>query len=216
MIRIGVIIPDRGDRPAFLANCLRMMRGQTLRPVGIALMNFVPRSGDKDITVRYREGYDFWRGDACDVIALIENDDYYTPRYLETMAAAWDEAGRPDIFGTDRTIYYNLNERAWKVMHHSRRSSAMSTLIRPNLPLTWPVDSDPYTDIHLWQTVKGCTKHFDPPICIGIKHGVGLCGGRMHVDQLERLEFKDPDHSQLRGWMDDESFNFYRQWDLGN
>jgi glycosyltransferase involved in cell wall biosynthesis len=209
MIRIGIIIPDRGDRPAFLANCLRMMRGQTLQPVGIALMNFAPRSADKDITVRYREGYDFWKGDTCDVIALIENDDYYAPDYLEKMAAAWDEAGRPDIFGTDRTIYYNLNERAWKVMLHSRRSSAMSTFIKPNLPLTWPVDSDPYTDIHLWKTVKGCTRTFDPPICIGIKHGVGLCGGRMHVDHLERLEYKDPNMAQLWAWMDSESFKFY-------
>ena len=209
MIRVGVIIPDRGDRPAFLANCIRMMRGQTLQPVGIALMNFPPRSNDKDITVRYREGYERWRGNSVDVIAFIENDDWYSPVYLETMAAAWDNAGRPDIFGTDRTVYYNLNERAWKTMLHSRRSSAMSTFIKPNLDLTWPVDSDPYTDIHLWRTVNGLTHTFDPPICIGIKHGVGLCGGRMHVDQLDRLEYKDPDHVQLREWMDDESFNFY-------
>lgn len=209
MVRIGVIIPDRGDRPSFLSNCLRMMRGQTLQPIGIALMSFAPTSAEKDITVRYRMGYNIWRGPRADVIALIENDDYYAPNYLETMAAAWLEAGKPNIFGTDRTIYYNLNERAWKVMLHSRRSSAMSTFIKPNLSIKWPADNDPYTDIHLWQNIEGVTKHFDPPICIGIKHGVGLCGGRMHTDHLDRLEHKDPDQSQLRAWMDDESFKFY-------
>lgn len=211
MIKIGVIIPDRGDRPEFLNNCLRMLKKQTLQPVGVALMNFEPRSSEKDITVRYREGYERWRGVGVDVIAFIENDDWYSPDYLEKMAEAWGKNGRPDIFGTDRTIYYNLNERAWKVMLHSRRSSAMSTFIKPNLDIQWPVDNDPYTDIALWRQLKGVTATFDPPICVGIKHGVGLCGGRMHTDHLERLENLDGSMVQLKQWMknDTESFYFY-------
>lgn len=211
MIKIGVIIPDRGDRPEFLNNCLRMLKKQTLQPVGVALMNFEPRSSEKDITVRYREGYERWRGVGVDVIAFIENDDWYSPDYLEKMAEAWETQGRPDIFGTDRTIYYNLNERAWKVMLHSRRSSAMSTFIKPNLDIQWPVDNDPYTDIALWRQLKGVTATFDPPICVGIKHGVGLCGGRMHTDHLERLENLDGSMVQLKQWMknDTESFYFY-------
>jgi hypothetical protein len=185
-----------------------MMYEQTLQPVGIVLANFAPTSNEKDITKRYRIGYKHWTK-SCDVIALIENDDYYSPDYLEKMATAWIERGKPDIFGTDRTIYYNLNERAWKVMLHSRRSSAMSTFIKPNLAIDWPVDNDPYTDIALWKQLQGVTHTFEPPICIGIKHGVGLCGGRMHVDNLDRLENKDPDHLQLQKWLDNESFNFY-------
>jgi hypothetical protein len=88
-MRIGVIIPDRGDRPEFLANCLRMLKRQTVKPVGIALINFPPTSNEKDITTRYRVGYSKWSASSCDVIALIENDDYYAPTYLEKMYKAW-------------------------------------------------------------------------------------------------------------------------------
>ena len=209
-IRIAVVIPDRGDRPSFLKNCLRMVNGQTLYPSSVHLMDYKPKSNEKDITQRYRIGYSEASKKGCDVIAFMENDDWYAVDYLEKMAAAWIVNGKPDIFGTDETIYYNLNEKAWKVMHHVHRSSAMSTLVRPNLKFDWCVDNEPYTDIHLWRTLKGVTHHFDEPICLGIKHGVGLCGGALHVDRLHQYVNKDPEMLQLKNWVDSESFYFYK------
>jgi hypothetical protein len=41
-MRVGVIIPDRGDRPRLLENCMRMLRAQTLQPVAVELINFTP------------------------------------------------------------------------------------------------------------------------------------------------------------------------------
>jgi hypothetical protein len=213
-MKVGVIIPDRGDRPKFLDNCLRMMEVQTLQPEIIKLINFPAYSPECDITPRYKLGYERMRRKGIDVIAFIENDDWYSPDYLETMCNAWNDQGRPDIFGTTYTIYYHIRQRAHFTMHHVTRSSAMSTLIVPDMNFKWCADNDPYTDIHLWQhcglnrLVWKPEKH----ICMGIKHGVGLCGGSTHTDRQDFFINKDHDKSFLKKTMDPDSFKFYSQY----
>lgn len=207
-MRIAVLIPDRGDRPKLLQNCLRMMAAQTLKPDHIEIVNDPPFSGKKDITWRYRTGYDRLRNRGFDVIALIENDDWYHPEYLETMVHQWQLFGKPELFGTDYTIYYHIRLMAWFTMHHPARSSAMNSLIVPDLAIRWPRDHDPYTDIHLWQQLSG--KNWHPPmICMGIKHEQGLHGGRNHTDRLDRYINHDSNHQFIRKHMDAESYAFY-------
>lgn len=178
-LKIGVIIPDRGDRPQFLAHCLKMMERQSLAPVrvlivtatspqplsktcaqmpsGEGLNSRLPVSflevpgvqGKFDITKRYRLGYEAMSAEV-DLIAFIENDDWYAPDYLERMGEEWLAQGRPDIFGTGYTIYYHLKQRAWFHWPHTPRASAMNTLLRPGMDMNWPMDEDPYTDLWLW------------------------------------------------------------------
>ena len=57
-MRTAVLIPSRNDRPDFLANCLRMMQAQTLQPYHIEIVDDKALSNEKDITLRYRIGYD--------------------------------------------------------------------------------------------------------------------------------------------------------------
>lgn len=245
-LKIAVLIPDRGDRPQLLANCLRMMEGQTLKPAHIEIIGveeestpppFDSAQGDTsnlqlltsifnitptdqcDITLRYRTGYERLRGKGYDLIALIENDDYYAPDYLEYMAAQWEANGRPQLLGHSYTIYYNLNIRAWRWWFHTERSSAMNTCIVPDLQLTWPADNDPYADIHLWfkndlkRTIIKPDRHY----CIGMKHGIGKCGGVAHVrgdgnagiDWMDRYTQTDPELTWLKENMDVERFKFY-------
>jgi len=210
---IAIIIPYRGDRPEFLKNLLRMIQRQTVKPDVIELVNYEPTSEAVDITPRYRAGYEKVSNHAgIDVIAFMEVDDWYANNYLETMVWEWIKASRPDIFGTNYTIYYNLLVKGYFTMHHKTRCSAMSTFIKPGLTLTWPADQDPYTDIHLWKSVPG--KVFKPTthICLGIKHGVGLCGGKSHTDRLKRYTEKgtmDLKGEWLGSVMDEESFTFY-------
>ena len=212
-MRIGVIIPDRGDRPEFMKNCLRMVNGQTLKPFRVFPVGpLTIRPSDQcDITVRYCDGYNAMSLSypKIDVISFMENDDWYSPEYLETMARAWHDHGRPDIFGVNYTIYYHLGERAYFTMTHPDRSSAMSTFIKPGLHIRWPVDNDPFTDMHLWQQLKGVTFNPGKLISIGMKHGIGMCGGRNHTTRLERYRMKDPDFKFLRQNLDEESFEFY-------
>ncbi len=214
--RIGVIIPDRSDRPLFLANCLRLLKNQTIQPEIIELVNYEPLSDQVDITQRYKVGYDKLRNKGLDVIAFIENDEWYAPDYLETMVNGWIENNKPDIFGTNYTIYYHIKLFAHFTMHHLTRSSAMSTLIKPDLNFEWCKDNEPYTDIHLWSKLKGVC--FTPPktICLGIKHGVGKCGGFAHIDKLHRynneLSSQDQNMEFLKGLVDPESFEFYSNY----
>ncbi len=209
-MKIAVVIPDRGDRPEFTRNCLRMMDCQTRKPDATFLVNYPPESDKKDITQRYRKGYEYATNSGADVVFFIENDDWYSKAYIETMVSAWEKHGKPDIFGTTSTIYYHIGKKAWFVMDHHSRSSAMSTMIKAGLDLTWPVDEDPYTDIHLWFNIKDKLT-FGPiiPICVGIKHGVGLCGGQNHTDAMHRYLNNDPDMDFLRKTIDEESFKFY-------
>ena len=209
-MRIGVIIPDRGDRPELFENCLRMVEAQTLKPERICVMGYTPESDKCDITQRYRRGYNHLCGKDLDIIALMENDDWYSPEYLQTMVDEWIKRGKPDIFGTGYTIYYHLKLGAYFTMYHQDRASAMNTLIKPDLEINWPVDHEPFTDMHLWQNIHGSIFFPDKVISVGMKHGIGLCGGRSHVDKLHRYTQKD--EGFLKNTLDPDSYNFYSKF----
>lgn len=223
-MRIGVIIPDRGDRPEFIQHCITLLRNQTVQPTCVAFMVYEPESDQKDITQRYRRGYDEMRNRRLDVLFLMESDDYYAPKYIETMLHEWLAVGRPELFGLTHTIYYHIGIRKYFTMHHTERSSAMCTMIKPDLNFNWCPDIEPYTDTHIWMsarhtdTGKELTRaQYTPhaPICMGIKHGVGLTGGNMHTDRLDRYDnHGQPDHDWkfLFDVVDPLSFAFYKKF----
>jgi hypothetical protein len=218
-MNIGIIIPDRGDRPELLEKCLRMIKAQTinqfnfLKKFEICLVDHKPVSNECDITARYRKGYDYFRNKGFDILFLIENDDYYSPDYMLTMLQLWLDNGCKDIFGLQNTIYFHIGLRKYYTMFHRTRSSAMSTLIKPDLTFDWCVDHQPYTDIHLWSTIKnGLTVKSPGNICLGIKHGTGLCGGGMHTTELNRYTEDDSNLEFLKRNTDSESFKFYSNY----
>lgn len=215
--RIGIIVPDRNDRPEFLENCLRMIKNQILNNVDIFIkvVDYQPINNECDITPRYKFGYNFFKnftinGFDLDCILLMENDDYYSPNYIQTMIDEWINHGEPDIFGTNYTYYYHIVLLKFKQLIHYRRSSAMNTLIKPNLNIVWPKDNDPYTDLHLWKQLNGIT--FEPKniISIGIKHNVGKTGGQYHSTKLDRYIENDKEMLFLNKHMDNESLKFYK------
>lgn len=215
-MRIACLIPDRNDRPEFLKNCLRMLANQTVQPDIIEVVNDVSPMlpTEKDITWRYRTGYDRLRSRGLDCILFIENDDYYAPNFIETITQAWEADRCPELFGPNYTVYYNVNIRSHVKLTHLRRSTMATTLIKPDLNFSWPVDNEPYTDSHLWQRTKLIKRVFQPAdiIFIGIKHGMGLVGGEFHTtkyDYYEKHGESDPYSEFLKKHMDAESFNFY-------
>ena len=219
-MKIGIIIPTRGDRPEFLKNCLRMIEAQTIykmkpRPIiDICIVDYKATSPECDITARYRKGYEYFRGKGFDIIFLLEDDDFYHPSYMSCMINYWEENYRPPILGLQHTVYYHIGLKKYYYMHHRTRSSAMNTTIKPDLIFKWCPDHYAYTDIHLWETIKnGVTVKPNAEICLGIKHGIGLCGGGMHTTQLHRYSdkdsFDDIDFKFLKENTDPESFKFY-------
>lgn len=229
-IKVGVIMPHRGDRDMFLPQFHKCIEHQTLQPEILEIIDYPPKSGDVDITPRYREGYERMRGKGLDLIAFMEIDDYYRPEYLETMAKGWQHARTPKIFGTNYTIYYHIGMKRWFRFEHFRRSSMMSTFIRPDLDLQWPSDDDPYADLELWKQFKNyvldrdgikqvrrgdnqqnewMTYQPNHHICIGVKHGIGMCGGRMHTDHLHKYNKEDKNMELFKSIVDAESLKFY-------
>jgi hypothetical protein len=204
---IGVIIPDRGDRPKFLANCKRMIAAQSIAPDQIILVSDKPINKVPDLTKRIREGFEFAKDIGCDVILIMENDDFYHVDYIATMLKEWKIAGRPDIFGTSSTVYYHVLKRQFKKLDHPKRASLMNTLIKCDAQINWPNDEEIFLDLNIWKQLKG--KTFEPGfmISMGIKHGQGLCGGRGHSSMIYNND--DPNWEYLKNNIDPESFEFY-------
>ena len=211
-MKTAAIIPDRGDRPEFLKNCYRMLNAQTVKPDIIATVNYAPLSNEVDITQRYRTGYSQFNNSDFDVIFFIENDDWYSPLYIETMLAEWQRAGNPDLCGINISTYYHIGINKYFHMTHSIRACAMNTMIKPNLNINWCADNDPYLDLHLWLKNDHLSKHLFSPekkISLGIKHGIGLGGGHHHNTRMERYVIDDNGKQYLQTVLDLKSFYFY-------
>jgi len=210
MANIGIIIPDRNDRPVFTANCYRQLKA-VLPFVSLAHVNGPPQANVIDITRRYKFGYNILRNQGIDLIFCIENDEWYCADYFNVIIEAWKANGRPDLFGIDYTYYYHIKLKRYFKYEHTGRSSMMCTVIKPDLDIAWPKDNYPFTDMHLWRFMQN-KKTFRPdePIAISMKgHGVGMTGGTGHTDRLGRYVHQDEGFGFLRGHLDNESFEFF-------
>lgn len=211
--KIGVLIPDRGDRPDFLAQALNYISRQTLQPHLMLLKNEAPISDAIDITYRYRTGCEELFAKGCEVVFFWENDDWYAPNYIEKMVQAWQKAGKPPIFGIGNTIYYHLQTGQYVKLNHPRRSSAMNIMVtNAVLKAHWGDDSYAYTDWQLWCQYRstGKTALFNPLISLGIKHGVGLCGGGGHTENFAHYNQTDDNDKLLREIVGND-YEFYIQ-----
>lgn len=211
-MKIGIVIPDKKDRPLFLNHCLRMMKNQTLKADVIRIVNDDSCIDGCDITWRYKKGLtELFEDEKCDVVLKIENDDWYADVYIESMINMWMDYGMPAIFGLDTTTYYHIGLRKYKVMKHEGRSSAFCTLVTKEvLNINWCKDTEPFFDLHLWkQPISKIAVSSPLCICIGIKHGHGLCGGKAHRKEFPYPE-SDHDLSFLSRIVDKESLEFYK------
>jgi len=217
-VKIVALVPTRGDRPNQLANMRRMMNGQTRPLHGMVIVDDEPVDPTKkDITFRYRTGLTriFEQYPECDLVTLVEDDDWYSPLYLEGMRQAWIDAGKPCTFGLGETYYYHLGIKAFHHQVHPTRASAFTTFMtRAHLNMIWPADDYSFVDIDIWRQFPGKTVTFENnPPAIGIKgYGEGqFFGGIGHNDKwIEYRKNQDHDMTWLSDHIDKESFNFYK------
>lgn len=205
MVKVGVLIPDRNDRPQFLQHLFKMLDGQTMQGFQIELVNFKSTSNAPDLTKRVRLGFQKLKTDGCDCVLIMENDDYYAPNYIETMINKWLEVGKPELLGTDYTYCYHIFKGKYRLLKHPNRSSLMNTLINCKINPEWCEDIEVYLDLHLWKKHKGVA--FSPlqPIAIGIKHGIGKCGGNGHFTMQ-----MNNDESEILHFISQDSLKFYK------
>lgn len=208
-MKVGALIPTRGDRPKFLEHALYLLSKQTQKPDFIEVVDDIPNSKQKDITYRYRVGCERLVNKGADVIIFWEDDDWYASNYIQTMIEYWCTCSRPKIFGVSYTIYYHLKIRKWLKQNHENRASAMNTLVTKDIVnFDWPDDSESFVDLQLWKRIKGRAIQLTTIKSIGVKHGVGLCGGGGHKNTMW-YKNNDPGMKWLAAHVDPKSFNFY-------
>lgn len=231
-MRIATITPTRGDRPQFLKIAKKLLTLQTYQPDEVIIVDDPAASDGIDINWRYHEGCRRAVEKNCDLLLFWEDDDYYSPSYIETLVHAYQSCQKkPLIFGLGDTIYYNILVRKWGKMIHPGRASAMNTLITAETYkcFSWPKDAlkyDPehgtgFLDKSLWDWAqkerfgKTMPTNVSSPLSIGIKHGVGKCGGSHHdikeSSWLIPLKNVDPDLLWLRSHVVPEVFPFYEK-----
>lgn len=182
-MKIAAITPTRGDRPQFVEHCKYLMQNQTRVPDKHYIIDFPPINDECDIVPRIKKGIELAKADGMDIICIIEDDDFYSPEYIETVENIF-KTKDVDLVGYEKTIYYHLKVQGKKEFIHPGRSSLFCTsfLVEALKGYDFPADSEPYLDIHLWNYAKNRLKtHLSTKLyCIGIKHGIGKSGGNGH------------------------------------
>lgn len=214
---IGVLVPTLpGVRPKFLEQCTKYIDRQNVKVKCEIVNDILPALEPSDITMRYRLGFERLRD--CEIVFLMEDDDFYRADYIETLYKAWIENDKPDLIGYETSIYYHLLNRKWWVSQHPGRASAMASGVRPEalLDFKWGADNDPWFDISLWKQLKGLALPFPNEVpCLGIKHGFGKHGGVGHNQSFHRYDHQDDKgYSYLKSIVgDDLPFYFQRMLD---
>lgn len=120
-----IVLTATGDRLTAFTLCRRWMAEQTYKNVRWVVVDDGTTRVDAAAEVLYRQPrptdpkhtmatnilYALDTLKLNDDIVFFEDDDYYAPTYLETMAGMLKQ--RPFV-GFDRVIYYRLNHRTYK------------------------------------------------------------------------------------------------------
>jgi len=180
--RVHVVTPTRGDRPPILASLNQLYAAWQDYPVEAHWrIAYPPRSEEPDLVPRVREGLTRAFQAGADLVLVMEDDDYYSPSYVRLLVEEWERAGRPSGLVSMDAARYHLVTRNWGHIREDKRRPALFVSGFSALPSAWPEDADLFLDAHLSRIVPDLHQFVLPAWeAIGIKHGVGLCGGNQH------------------------------------
>ena len=213
-MRIAAITPTRGDRPQFVNHCRYLIEQQTVKVDKHYFIDYEPENGDFDLVARVKHGLALAKADKIDFVFIIEDDDFYHNTYIEETLKQVAQNPNKSIFGYHHTIYYNLRLQKAKTLIHLSHSSLFLTSFKINSlnNYGWPSDDYINLDSHLWQyacnTEKAKIIH-ELTRCIGIKHGVGKCGGNGHKPDF--YEYSQLSLKELYV-CDNKTVKFYQQF----
>lgn len=200
------ITPSRGgERPKFLDFCKHQISRMTIQPKESFFISHPPVSETPDLILRIQLGIAAAQKAGIDICYIIEDDDYYSSYYFEVA-----EMGDNDFVGFDKTIYYNIKNNSYNEIDHPHRSSLFCTGFRISAlkRFSWPPDHAVFLDMDLWRYASRYnTKVIDKPMAVGIKHGIGITGGKGHSMDFP---LKDPDWKYLKSKVDQEAYIFYK------
>lgn len=219
------LLTATGGRPDALQLCIKWMNNQTFKGrVRWVIVN------DVDVDEQYldiREDWDkhiiipnpLWvEGDntqsrnllaGLEVISpeerlvIIEDDDYYSPHFLEMMDGWLKE---DDLVGERETYYYHITERAYRRCNNSEHASLCSTGMKGEALSLFKQICRLYfkfIDISLWKEFQGYKRLYKSHNVVGIKGLPGRLGigqghdikrgsrSSIHNDDLEYTALKN-------------------------
>lgn len=226
------LITPTGLRPEAFALCERWIRRQTYKG---ELQWLVVDDGEVPTRTTLGQQYirqrPFWNNEnrrntqrdnlraavphiEGDAVLIIEDDDYYAPRYIETMARMLEKA---DLVGEAPARYYHVGNRAFYVHRNSKHSSLCSTGMRGDAIDVFTRTIEPnytaYIDLSLWDEFEG------KKLLSDIQKSVGMKGmpGRLGIGNAHRwgkhTYVQNPDQKceQLDLWLGDDA-KYYRPY----
>lgn len=209
-MKIGIVTPTVSpERKPFLDFLKKRMEKQTRVPDMWYLVNYANKTGKIDLTERYEKGITLAFKEQCDLVLFMEDDDYYPLTYIEDISNEWQKT-KCNLIGVDPTVYYHLGLKAIWTSKSIKHASAFCTGVARNAKINVCPDNFAFFDLALWKANenKMLCKLETPPI--GIKHGLGVCGGSFHRTQARYDKYDDKQQSILRSLVDEEAFEFYK------
>lgn len=135
-----------------------------------------------------------------DGVFVIEDDDYYSPRFIETT---YKYLKTYELVGENRTIYYSLNSKGWIRNGNTQHSSLFQTAFRKSfIPTIEKCCNQKYIDIHAWRMARNKLL-FNEQLSIGIKGMKGRGGiGNGHRNDANYI--KDNSYNKLKSFVGDD------------
>ena len=145
-----------------------------------------------------------------DKVLIIEDDDYYSPGYVEWMAGALENV---DLVGEANALYYNVANRTWKDCGNYRHASLCSTGFKGKALeklINVCRKNNKFIDMVLWNL---CRHHIRNCLYM-TRHSVGIKGlpGRPGIGSGHGMRGKpDADLKHLGKFVTPEFLEIYRQ-----
>lgn len=215
------LITPTGARPEAWALCQRWMARQTYQgPVRWIIVDDGPQA--QEVTFQ-RQGWElvvlrptpFWRlrqntqgrnfmkalelVDSDDWVAIIEDDDWYSPLWLERVV---EELQHAELVGQGWNRYYNVRSGAVLVHDNAQHASLCASAFRGRALGSFrriANDGPTLMDVPLWRTPGLVKRVFDGMYVVGMK---GM-PGRGGIASGHKLETDEP--FDLREWIGDDA-----------
>ena len=153
-------------------------------------------------------------------VFIIEDDDYYKPKYLERMMARFDNV---KVLGEINSVYYNVFYRRYFINRNTSHVSLFQIAFRPEMIELFKtcynerfIDFKFYEKLHAMEYVKRGEVGFfnESNLAIGIKGISGRAGiGAGHGRLMNMLP--DPQMAYLRSQIQDDA-SLYEKYYIGS
>lgn len=214
-MKLGSLTCTRGDeREIFRPELLRGIEKQDLKIDVSIMVDYPPISDKNDLFDRFKIGVKTAIDYGVDWLYVFEDDDYYSKSHAIFLRNHGDFA----MSGVYETVYYHLKFKGHRLQKHYNRASLFATAFNPRgiLPFLKDKKDSKYLDVELWDWAH--KNHLNMNLipnnltCMGMKHGIGLCGGNGHYSMSYATD--DAEQSYLQNRVDPTAFEFYRNLNL--